>query len=195
MAIKFMIDKKDFHSELKNILHSDPWSMKTLSAARSLQLPDWAIGGGFVRNRVWDRLSGREETRLNDVDLLFFDSDTPSKARDMEIEQSIRHLLPDIPWSVKNQARMHLRNLTRPYLNTEDAMRHWLETATAVAVRLDNNDDLIVLAPFGLSDLFNMIIRPTFAASSKMDQFETRIHKKNWLSIWPEVKIDKMIID
>jgi hypothetical protein len=40
-------------------------------------------------------------------------------------------------------------------------MRYWPETATAVAVRRNDEDGCEVAAPFGVDDLFGLILRPT----------------------------------
>ena len=163
--------------------------MDVLGTVRSLRLPDWAIGAGFVRALVWDRMSGQSRTRLEDVDVLYFDPKDLSKDREKELRQKLLNERPKVPWSVKNQARMHTRNRTAAYRGTEDAMRFWLETPTAVAVRLDADDRFTVLAPYGLDDLFRMIIRPTPKARERMEQFERRLSQKPWLRIWPDLKV------
>lgn len=185
------LDGDDSKNRLEKILRSDAWSMNVLKAVRTLQLPDWAIGAGFVRALVWDRLTERGRTPLGDVDVLYFDSSDDSEQREKENERVLGQELPGIPWSVKNQARMHVRNQTDPYTSTEDAMRFWLETPTAVAVRIEHDDSLTVLAPYGLSDLFQMVIRPTPQAKNKMDQFEARLAQKPWLRIWPNIKVHR----
>jgi hypothetical protein len=60
------------------------------------------------------------------------------------------------------------------------------ETATAVAVRLGMNDVIEVSAPFGLDDLFNLVVRPTarFQLEKKPIYLE-RIRSKNWAAAWP----------
>lgn len=184
-----LLPEAEYKNRLEKIFRSDPWSMDVLQSVKSLHLPDWAIGAGFVRALVWDRLSGQSRTKLEDVDVLYFDPNGVSKDRERALQQKLLDERPEVPWSVKNQARMHLRNQTAAYRNTEDAMRYWLETPTAVAVRLDQDDRFSVLAPYGLDDLFQMIIRPTPKAREKMDQFETRLSQKPWLRIWPGVKV------
>jgi len=174
---------------LKSLLTSDARSMDILKTARELQMPDWAIGAGFIRTLVWDHISHKNSTPLDDVDVLFFEASNLSKNTEKEFELQLMKMRPDIPWSVKNQARMHIRNKTKVASNTTDAMRYWLETPTAVAARIDANDEITILAPFGLDDLFKMIIRPTPAATSKMEQFEARLTTKFWLKNWPELKI------
>lgn len=179
----------EYKNRLEGILRADPWSMDVLGTVRSLHLPDWAIGAGFVRALVWDHLSGQGRTRLEDVDVLYFDPEDISKERERELQQRLLDERPLVPWSVKNQARMHIRNRTAAYGSTEEAIEFWLETPTAVAVRLELDDRLSVLAPYGLDDLFRMIIRPTPKARLRMDQFESRLARKPWLGIWPDLKV------
>lgn len=67
-------------------------------------------------------------------------------------------------------------------------MRHWPETATAIAIRLNAIDEIEVIAPHGLEDLFNMHIRisPYF---NDQKYFIKRIKDKKWLSIWPQAQL------
>ncbi len=133
----------------------DPWRMGCLAALAALALPDAWIGAGFVRNLAWDRLHGfAQRTTLADVDVLIFDP-AGGEAEERKIQAILETQGPQAPWSVRNQARMHRRNRDSPYHDTSDAMVHWLETATAVAVRLNGDRRLELLAPFGLDDLFN----------------------------------------
>jgi uncharacterized protein len=175
--------------QLEEILRTDDWSMDVLRTVAELGLPDWAIGAGFVRSLIWDSLSGQERTPLDDVDVLYFESTDTSGMREKQIEHQLLAAKPDVPWSVKNQARMHVRNKTKPYQDIEDALKYWLETPTAVAVRLEPDQSLTILAPFGLQDLFDMMIRPTPRGEEQMDQFEERIAQKPWLQNWPRLRI------
>ena len=169
---------------------SSPWHLQTLRAVRDLNLPDWAIGAGFVRNAVWDRLHGfREQTPLSDIDALFLDPTDLSPAREESLEAALVESLSGRLWSVRNQARMHCRNLDRPYRSTEDAMSFWLETATCAAVRLDRADRIKVISPFGLSDLSNKRTAPTAAGHKKPHQYRGRMRAKNWPATWPGVRV------
>src|ERR1700730_5813084 len=96
---------------------------------------------------------------------------------------------PSFRWSVKNQAWMHVRNGELPYESTEDAVRRWPETATAIAVRWSRSE-LEILAPFGLSDLFSMIVRPTPSfVGDKFPFFIERVRNKRWLERWPMLSL------
>jgi hypothetical protein len=97
--------------------------------------------------------------------------------------------MPSVPWSVKNQARMHRRNGDAPYRSTADAMAHWAETATCVAVCLDERGRCRLLAPYGLDDLMAMYIRPTPHFLGKLDVFRARTDRKDWRALWPGVTV------
>lgn len=178
---------------VEEVLLGSAWHLDCLRAVRALGLPDWAIGAGFLRNAVWDRLQGLEcATPLNDIDVLFFDPEETERAFERDLEDRLSQILPGRPWSLRNQARMHRRNGDRPYRSTEDALRFWLETPTAVAVRLEEDDSLRFLAPFGLTDLMAMTVRPTAAGQAKIDQYRARMTAKNWPAIWPGVTVQAL---
>ncbi len=97
--------------------------------------------------------------------------------------------MADVPWSVKNQARMHRRNGDAPYADTTDALRFWLETPTAVAIRIADDGGALLLAPFGIEDLLGMVSRPTPRGREKLSQYRQRMREKNWPARWPRVRI------
>lgn len=96
---------------------------------------------------------------------------------------------PGFAWSVKNQARMHIRNGDTPYTSSADAMRYWPETATAVAARRQGLDGIEIAAPLGLDDLMNLLLRPSLRFSGeKRAIFEDRSQAKAWFTIWPQLR-------
>jgi hypothetical protein len=152
-----------------------------------LNLPDCWIGAGFVRDAVWDHLHHYpRRPPAGDVDVVWFDDGTQAAETDHDIETQLRRLAAGFDWSVKNQARMHRRNGDCPYLSVADAMRHWPETATAVAARLTDDDSIAVTAPLGLDDLFALRLIPTQAfATDKRPEFDKRVAEKGWLKRYP----------
>jgi hypothetical protein len=176
-----------FYTDLAALLANDPTRMDALRAVRSLGLPDCWIGAGFVRNAVWDHLHGYpRRPPVGDVDVVWFDNRRPIAEIDRAIEASLRLIAPRFDWSVKNQARMHRRNGDAPYKSVADAMRHWPETATAVAVRLADDEAIDLNAPLGLDDLFSMRLRPTQAFEMhKRSVFDKRVADKGWLDRYP----------
>ncbi len=179
--------------------------MAVLRAVRALALPDWAVGAGFVRNAVWDHLHGFAASRADipktaagrngppdDVDVLFFDPSDCAREREGALERRLADLMPDVPWSVRNQARMHLRNGDAPYADTEDAIRCWLESATCVAVRLESDDGLAVIAPYGLTDLLALRSRPTPSGRAHPADYRARMRQKDWPARWPRVRVEDL---
>lgn len=175
------------------LIAGQPDMTDALRALERLDLPDAWIAAGFVRNAVWDTLHGRRPDvgLLSDVDVVFFCAADTSRARESAIEAALSSALPGVPWSVRNQARMHIRNEDSPYRDTADALSHWLETATAVGVRL-RWGRVALLAPLGVDDLTGLILRPTpYAAERpmKLRQYWARIEAKGWRARWPLLRI------
>ena len=173
--------------ELSRILADDPFRLQALSLVRALDLADGWIGAGFVRDAIWDRLHGRPvQPPIGDIDVLWFDASRATPDVDKGLEASLLHHSPASVWSVKNQARMHDRNGDAPYTDVADAMRHWPETATAVAVRLSRSGQIEINAPFGLYDLFGLRLQPTpDFVTSKRAIFDARVRSKRWLERYP----------
>lgn len=173
------------------ILH-DTNRVRLLRLVASLSLPDCWIAAGFVRNAVWDSLHGRPPSPpAGDVDVIWFDPLRTERDIDVSHEARLAALDGSIAWSVKNQARMHLRNGDAPYRSSCDAMRFWPETATAVAVRLGPRDELDVAAPFELSDLCAGVLRPTpkFRGANR-SVFADRVRSKRWREHWPLLRVE-----
>lgn len=102
--------------------------MEIIKAASKLNLPDWWICAGFVRSIIWDTLHGFEKrTNTPDVDVIYFDDKNIDEKTEKKLEAELRTILPDIPWSVKNEARMHVINDIPPYISSEDAISKFPE--------------------------------------------------------------------
>jgi hypothetical protein len=181
--------------DLLRLIAADCRRMAVLRTVRDLQLPDCWVGAGFVRAIAWDHLHGYDRpTPLADVDVVYFDRDVTCRSVEEDHERRLAALWPEnrpaVPWSVRNQARMHLRNGDAPYADTADALSHWLETPTAVAVRLKRDDGLDLLAPFGVADLYAMRVAPTpHALGRRMADYCERVKSKPWTRQWPRVRI------
>lgn len=179
-----------YETKLRGIIDADPRRRAALKAVQDLRLPDCWIGAGFVRAAVWDSLLGRPAACAGDVDVIWFDTRRACPLRDAALQARLSRSMPQLDWSVKNQSRMHERNGDDPYTSSFDAVKRWPETATAVAVRLQDNGEIEVLAPFGLHDLFEGIIRPTPRfEDEKRHVFDQRYVDKGWLQKWPFLRV------
>lgn len=187
---------KNLFESLRTLLTADPEFLGMLEAVRALALSDGFLTAGVIRNRVWDHLHGYgSPTPLNDIDVIYLDPRDLDETSEKRFEAALREQLPKHPWSVKNQARMAVRNGDPPYRSITEALKHWCETPTAVAVRMNADHGLEILAPFGLADLFDLIVRPTpFARthSRKLAQYRQRMTKKNWPRRWPRIRVQEL---
>ena len=180
--------KTDFTTEFITIIENDDWMLSILETVKSLNLPDSWIGAGFVRNKIWDYKHQRTRTSLNDIDVIFFDESNSSKEYELTLEEKLHTIMPSVNWSVKNQVRMSARNVHTPYKNCYEAISYWPETATAIAVKLNSSNQIEFIAPYGLNDIFNLIVKPT--PNFDLTTYRNRIVGKKWKDAW-----DKLVIE
>ncbi|WP_057776813.1 nucleotidyltransferase family protein [Cytobacillus dafuensis] len=182
--------------DIIRLIEKDLWMIEILQAVKSLELPDSWVCAGFVRSKVWDTMHGfKERTPIPDVDVIYFDKENINELEEKILEDKLRELIPNIPWSVKNQARMHVVNNFPPYLSSIDAISKFPETVTALGVKLDEVDKVILIAPHGIADVINLELKPTpfFVGSHDlMEKYRNRMIKKRWNSIWPMIKINRI---
>jgi uncharacterized protein len=106
-------------------------------------------------------------------------------------------MVPAIPWSVKNQARMHIKSNMTPYFSSVDGISKFPETVTALGVTLDENNEIRLAAPWGIQDVVNLEVRPTpyYATKERMKVYESRVTKKDWNKKWDRIKVFGIDID
>jgi uncharacterized protein len=182
-------------ARLASMVGSTPWLLEALRAARDVDPPDWLVGGGVLRDLVWNRLHGRPgPDRPRDVDLAFFDPGRLDRARDAEVEAALTARHPGVVWDAKNQAAVHtwygrvFGGQVAPLTSAADGVATWPETATAVAVRLLPDDAVQVVAPCGLEDLFGLVCRRNPRRVS-VDHYRQRVRDKRIAERWPGVEV------
>jgi hypothetical protein len=184
----------DLPERLGSLVRATPWLLEALRAARDVDPPDWLVGGGVLRDLVWDHLHGRPPAPPRDLDLAFFDPARLDPARDAEVEQALAARLPGVPWDAKNQAAVHtwygrvFGGEVAPLTSSADGVATWPETATAVAVRLLPDDRIQVVAPCGLDDLFGLVCRRNPRRVS-VEHYRRRVLDKRIADRWPGVAI------
>jgi len=160
----------ELEARLESIVRASPTLMQVLATARDLDLPDWLIFSGAVYQRVLNHLTGRDaDYGVRDYDLGYFDaSDLSYEAEDVVIRKVAAAFEPPLREmvEVRNQARVHLwfeGKFGEPYApltSSAEALTRFVSPLFAVAVRLEPDDALTIMAPFGLDDLFAMRLRP-----------------------------------
>jgi uncharacterized protein len=190
------VSSGELEAALVSILRARGWLWKALHIVRAVDPPDWVITAGVIRDAVWDHLHGYSESAPpRDVDVGFFDRDDLGSERESALDAELRRHAPDFPWESRNHAAAHhwLESVSGaavdPPRSVADAVALWPETATCVGVRLEADAELMVIAPFGLDDLFGMILRPN-PVHADAALFERRIREKRFVERWPQVTLD-----
>ena len=176
--------------QIAELIGQDDEMMRVLQVVSQLALPDWCICAGFIKNKVWDYVHGNKgRTKASDIDVMFFE-----RSNRIVIQEALTKLqiaMPSLEWDIANQAFAHTENGDQPYTDLVDALSKLPETATSVAVRLENGEVKIV-APHGTEDLANCIIRPTpifYAQPEKKQIIVERLHEKRLFEKWPLLKV------
>jgi hypothetical protein len=185
----------DLTSRLTKLVRSSPLLMRALRVARTVDAPDWFIGGTVIRDRVWDHLHSSAQPRPSrDVDLAFFDPSSLEGERELSVQREVSAQAPDICWEVTNQASVHLWYPqvfgveVQPLCSSADAVATWPETATSIGIRLLGDDSVKVIAPCGLDDLFGLICRRNPRRVTE-EQYLRRVDSKRIARRWPHVRV------
>lgn len=168
---------------------------EVLERACVLALPGWYLAAGALCQTVWNVVSGfPPDAGIRDYDLVYFDgADLSWDAEDAAIRAG-RRRFADLPAEVeiRNQARVHLWYEGKfgrpclPYDCAEAAIDTFPATATCIGVRADADAHLSVYAPFGLSDMFNMVVRPNTALCPQ-HVYEAKATR--WQQQWPALSV------
>src|ERR1700730_14803737 len=181
-------------NDLKIALRQNRWLGEIRERFEEVTLPDtWLVAGGIVQT-IWNLGHGQPaEFGLKDVDLIYFDDQDLSFEAEASHESRLRDLfqfqhLP-IKLDVKNEARVHLwyedrfGDAIKPYSYSAAAIATFPTTATAVGVRRICGT-LECCAPFGLDDLFGLVVRPNKRQITRAI-YEAKVDR--WRSIWPRL--------
>lgn len=179
----------DYQAATSLLLQKDAFRLRCLQAALSLQLTDWYLGAGFLRNAIWDHLHQHATaTPLNDIDLVYFDATDLSISTEQRYTKMLSTLMPDVHWEVKNQARMHLYHQHQPYQNCAEGIQQWVEVPTCVGVRLEADGSFSYYSTFGLQQNWSLELKIN-PLNPRPALFQQRIQQKGWLQLWPKLRL------
>lgn len=184
-------------ARLEAIVRADPDLMTVLEGVRAEGLNDWLIFSGAVYQSVWNHLTGRPPGHgVKDFDVGYFDEDYSWDAEDAVIRRVAARFEEPL------KSRVEVRNQRRvsewfpqkfgqdwpPVAETAEALERFVAPAFAVGVRLEADDRLTGEAPFGLDDMFAMVLRPnpTRPLAADWDRVVDKL-----VARWPELTVER----
>ena len=173
----------------KEILSMNKKLIALLQILDDLGIPDCYVSAGCINQTVFNYLHGYEiDFGIGDYDVVYYDTDTSYEAEDVIIKR-INSKAKDLGLNldIKNQARVPLwykdkfgREIEE-YSCVEEAINRWGTTVTCIGVKM-HNGKIDVYAPYGLNDLFGMILRPNKIQFIK-EHYDLKTNK--WKEKWP----------
>lgn len=130
---------------------------------------------------------------MDDVDVVYFDADAEPR-QDKELQERLSFLDSRFSWDVTNQARVHEWLVDEsglpvsPLGSLEEGISTWPEYATCVGVYLEADASVKIIAPHGLSDLFELVVRHNPLRASAAT-FMQRVNAKRFSERWPQLSI------
>ncbi len=186
--------KSQYKLQLSRILSEQTEILQRLEYLRHLDKKAY-LCAGVIRNAVWAHLHEQGiDIYGTEIDVIFYDEMDLENQKKQYLMQQLEHKFPENDWDVINQALVHTWYKTEnnqtisPLISIEHALSLWPETATAVAVRLDDQHDIQIIAPFGLDDLFELKLRWNKQLVSH-ETFKKRYQAKRFFERFPKLQL------
>ncbi|MFB6560830.1 nucleotidyltransferase family protein [Streptomyces sp. NPDC056400] len=180
---------------LRTVLSRNDVLTEILSRAATLALPGWYVTAGCLFQTVWNVVTDRPPTSgIKDYDIFYFDNGDLSWEAEDAVIKAGRDAFAGLPVEVeiRNEARVHLWYEDRfgvpcpPYESAEAAIDNFAATTCCLGVRLETDGRWRVYAPHGLSDVFNLIVRPNPVLAPR-SVYEAKAAR--WQEHWPELTV------
>ncbi|MGI5161644.1 nucleotidyltransferase family protein [Microbispora sp. CA-102843] len=180
---------------LRSVLSSNEVLLDVLDRTASMALPGWYLTAGCLFQTVWNVVTGRPATSgIKDYDVFYFDADDLSWEAEDAVIRAGRELFGGLPAEVeiRNEARVHLWYEQKfgvpcaPHTSTESAIDCFAATTCCLGVRLEPTGRWRVYAPHGLSDVFNLVVRPNPVLAPR-EVYEAKTAR--WRRQWPELTV------
>ncbi|MFF2999445.1 nucleotidyltransferase family protein [Streptomyces sp. NPDC057950] len=180
---------------LRSVLSQNEVLTEVMTRAATMELPGWYVTAGCLFQTVWNVVTDRPPTSgIKDYDIFYFDgTDLSWEAEDAAIKAG-QEMFAGLPAEVeiRNEARVHLWYEQKfgvpcpPHESTEAAIDSFAATTCCLGVRLEAHGRWRVYAPHGLSDVFNLVVRPNPVLAPR-EVYETKMAR--WRDEWPELTV------
>ncbi|MFE0346007.1 nucleotidyltransferase family protein [Streptomyces griseoluteus] len=180
---------------LKSVLSRNEVLLEVLHRTAGLGLPGWYLTAGCVFQTVWNIVTdSHPSSGIKDYDVFYFDDHDLSWEAEDGVIKTAAETFAGLPADVeiRNEARVHLWYEQKfgvactPYASTEAAIDSFAATTCCLGVRLEPDGQWRVYAPHGLSDVFNLVVRPNPVLAPR-EVYEMKTAR--WRRQWPELTV------
>ncbi|GAA4907291.1 hypothetical protein LX16_3242 [Stackebrandtia albiflava] len=180
---------------LRETLCRNPAIPALLDRLAGMDLPGWYLTAGCLFQTVWNVATGREPAAgIRDYDVFYFDDTDLSWEAEDRVIKAGESACADLGLTVeiRNEARVHLWYEERfgvpaaPYTSSEAAIDSFAATTCCLGVRLRADGSWRVYAPHGLSDVFNLVVRPNPVLATE-EVYRTKAAR--WRREWPSLTV------
>lgn len=181
-----------YQTELFDLIREDTEFTEVFQILNQMHLPQAYICGGAIRDFVWNKQTNQTTNlRLGNIDIFYVDpgeSNEQALIRQTQINQKYSKYL----WNLTNIA-LPQRHTSKLILGKDilTTLQMFPETCSAVGIACDQMQNLSLVAPYGLEDLFELKVRPTPAIQNAKDylNYQKRLERKKWQRQWPELTL------
>ncbi|MDT3425964.1 hypothetical protein J2Z22_001484 [Paenibacillus forsythiae] len=190
-----MSEAEELRERLIGIIERNDCLLSLFERSGTLSPHPYYLGAGCLVQTVWNELTGKPPLYgISDMDIVYFDNTDLSYEAENEIVERGQRLFAElpVPVDIKNQARVHLWYPGRfgvrlaPYASLENAIDSWPTTASSLGARKERDGGWRIYAPFGLEDLFRLIVRPNKTLVTESAYCAKAV---KWKSRWPELTV------
>jgi hypothetical protein len=187
-------------ARIVNFACVNPINVAILERFPRMGLKDWWLTSGCLVQTVWNMRCGRPATEgIHDYDIVYYSEDVSEEAEDQVIRDATK-LFADlpVPIEVRNQARVHLWYPEKfgiaysPLASASEGILRFPSTTTAVGLRRTGDDYLDVYAPFGLGNVWDMVVKPN-RALPLADVYREKAGR--WQAQWPKLIVRPWVVD
>ncbi|MCG7203079.1 nucleotidyltransferase family protein [Streptomyces arenae] len=180
---------------LRSVLTQNEVLTDVLARTAALALPGWYVTAGCLFQTVWNVVTGRDPADgIKDYDVFYFDGGDLSWEAEDAVIRAGREAFAGLPAEVeiRNEARVHLWYERKfgvrcpPHESTEAAIDRFAATTCCLGVRLEPDGRWRVYAPHGLSDVFNLVVRPNPVLAPR-EVYEAKAAR--WKGEWPQLTV------
>lgn len=180
---------------LVEMIRDEPLLMAVLAGLRADGLPEGMLVAGALYNLVWNRLTGRPGLGdVNDLDVFYYDATDLSYAAEDAVIQRLAARFGGLalPVQVRNQARVHLWFEEKfgtpftPLTSAAEMLGRYASRAHAVGAVLEPDDEITIISPFGLDDIFSFRIAPNHVLDNRVTHEKKGARAK---TVWPELTV------